>query len=142
MERQQKVPAFLIWMILIVGFGALAERVYQDHYWDRILSVMERFPQVDRVEVLVPGQDPLTITDPEQVELYKQWLEPQVVLSGNRRQIQGAIVETVAEVRFFIGGEELVRETLYRLEEGFGEGLETPWGLLVGKVGRDFRSLG
>ena len=113
----------------------------------QIAQVMDRFPQVDRIVITTPEGEAYTLEEEAEVARYRDLLEPGILYSGSRREIQALVVEKVAEVTFYIGDEALVREELYLLQDQLDDVLRravlgTDRGPLIGKVGRDFCGVG
>lgn len=131
---------------LVIVCVALTMIGFLDRYLVRmkILDVVDRFEQVDRIEVTLSDGSSNEICDPEQMRIYKNRLKPIVAFATGKIEILRAIEEQRGKISFYIGDELLVTETLYSLEKNKTlDGMFcTEQGNYIARIGRHFYALG
>lgn len=139
-KKKYAVSLLFILIMLLLFYATIRSNLYLRHATD----VADHFYEVDRVVISVKDGEVYSIVDVSELKLYKESLEPTTIYSGDHEIIKDAIIRKVAEVSFYIGDVELVREELYLLDEdsGIEWGRHTEMGYLIGKVDGKFRRLG
>lgn len=141
MKRYKRKYAIALLLIMLLLFYAT---LCSNRYLRNATDVADHFCEVDRIVVSLENGEVYSVTDDSELTVYKAILEPKTIYSGDHEAIKDAIIRKTAEVSFYIGEVELVREELYLLDEdsGIEWGRHTEGGYLIGKVDGKFRRLG
>lgn len=139
-KEKYAVALLFVLMTLLLFCATIRSNLYLRHATD----VADHFYEVDWIVISVKDGEVYSVVDDSELKLYKKSLEPTTIYSGKHEIIKDAIIQKVAEVSFYIGEVELVREELYLLDEdsGIEWGHHTEMGYLIGKVDGEFRRLG